>query len=109
MFTWSPNNSNVLTGNDWLKMAGMLRIRLDPVWDVHKDVPIGTDGGMLRVHMCQPAGRKAVQCLIQSPMLNGTGELSDSGSAQESDSDAESDTEPESDAELVSVQTGAPT
>ena len=37
------NNSNVLTGNDWLKMAGMLRIRLDPVRDVHKDVTIDID------------------------------------------------------------------
>lgn len=62
------NKSNVLTGNDWLKMAGakfvfsstMLRIRLDPVWDVHKDVPIDTDGGMLRVICVNPQDAK--QC-----------------------------------------------
>jgi len=99
------NNYNALIGNDWLRMAGadillsssLLRTRPGP--DQYEDILIDTDGGALRVHMCQPAGREAVQCLVQCPMLNDTGEMSDSSSTQNSDSDAESEVELDSDAE----------
>ena len=114
------NNYNVLIGNDWLRMAGadilfsssLLRTRLAPYQ--YEDIPIDTDGGVLRVHMYQPAGREAVQCLVQCPLLNDAGEMSDSSSTQNSDaeseiesnSDAESDADPDSDAEWDSTEKG---
>ena len=71
--------------------------RLGPHW--YADIFIDTHGGMLGVHMCQPAGREAVLCLVQCLMQMDAGEMSHSSSTQCSDSDDESELEPGSDAE----------
>lgn len=63
-----------------------------------KDILIHTDGGMLRVYMCQPARHKAELFLVQLPILNDTGGMSHSSSTQNSDSNAESEKVPDSDA-----------
>jgi len=73
-----------------------------------EDILIDTDGGMLRVYMCQPAGHEAVPCLVQCPILNDTGGSSTQNSDAESekvpDSDAKSDAEPDSDGEWDSTE-----
>ena len=77
------NNYNILIGNDWLRMAGadillssaILRVRLGP--DQYEDIPIDTDNGIPKAHLCQQgepkAVRSAIQCLEhRQPMMTRT-------------------------------------